>query len=67
MFIVIFITAKDQPEAATQLFNNDPELVKANNGQQVKFLNSEGDWNVLGSGKKISAKGYCLRVRSKSA
>ena len=50
----IISLAKDQPEAATQLFNNDPELVQANNGQQVKFLNSEGDWNVFGSGKKIS-------------
>ena len=50
----IISLAKDQPEAATQLFNNDPELVQANKGQQVKFLRTEGDWHVFESGDTLS-------------
>ena len=52
----IIALAKDQPEAATQLFNNDPELVQANKGQQVKFLpeQSDGDWNVFETGNTLS-------------
>ena len=52
----IITLAKDQPEAATQLFNNDPELVQANKGQQVKFLpeQSDGDWNVFETGDTLS-------------
>jgi len=52
----IIALAKDQPEAATQLFNNDPELVQANKGQQVKFLpeQSDADWNVFETGDTLS-------------
>ena len=52
----IISLAKDQPEAATQLFNNDPELVQANKGQQVKFLpeQSDADWNVFETGDTLS-------------
>src|SRR3990167_7678529 len=53
---IIALVQANQQEEATQMFNNDPELVQNNNGQYVKFLpdKSDEDWSVFETGNKLS-------------
>lgn len=56
----IISMAKDQPEAAAQLYNSDPDLMKINGGVQIKFKEAQGDWNIFesssGEAYKINKK-----------
>lgn len=63
----IISLAKDQPAAAAQMFNSDPELLQMNKGNQVKFLGVKNEWahfetddegNVTGISKTGEVKNF---------
>ena len=67
--------AKDQPEAAAQMFNSDPELVQMNKGVPVKFLGVKNEWahfetddegNVTGISKTGQIKDFGKKGKTKT-